>query len=271
MGSLDEVRKQFQSWIQPQIKWMRKIWQVNNSGFDTKISQEHSGFQNTWSGLNDIELDVEILQKINNSGFDNVWSGLNDVEADVEKLQKINNSGLDTIHTDLLKKQREEISGFQKIWNINYSGLNDIESDIEKLQRINNSGLDSIHSDLQTKINQEASGFKEINKERMTGWFLISGTGQPLSGSLFSAGAYTLPVSLIDYTDKTFYWYSIDSSGTLTIQVRDPNSGWNDYDTQAFVSGSLIVYPMTALAEAVRLRNEVVMSGTVKAWYVARA
>jgi len=149
MGSLDEVRKQFQSWIQPQIKWMRKIWQVSNSGFDTKISQEHSGFQNTWSGLNDIESDVETLQKINNSGFDtlhsdllkkqreeisgfqNVWSGLNDVEADVEKLQKINNSGLDMIHTDLLKKQREEISGFQKIWSINYSGLQNVASGVK--------------------------------------------------------------------------------------------------------------------------------------------
>jgi len=131
MGSLDEIRKQFQAWIQPQIKWMRKIWQVNNSGFDTKISQEYSGFKNTWSGLNDVELDVEILQRINNSGFDNVWSGLNDVEADVEKLQKINNSGLVTIHTDLLKKQREEISGFQKIWNINYSGLQNIASGVK--------------------------------------------------------------------------------------------------------------------------------------------
>jgi len=106
MGSLDEIRKQFQSWIQPQIKWMKKIWQVNNSGFDTKISQEYSGFKNTWSGLNDIEADIETLQKINNSGFD-------------------------TLHSDLLKKQREEISGFQKIWNINYSGLQNIASGVK--------------------------------------------------------------------------------------------------------------------------------------------
>ena len=106
MGSLDEIRKQFQAWIQPQIKWMKKIWQVNNSGFDTKISQEYSGFRNTWSGLNDIETDVEVLQKINNSGFD-------------------------TLHSDLLKKQREEISGFQKIWNINYSGLQNIASGVK--------------------------------------------------------------------------------------------------------------------------------------------
>jgi len=103
MGSLDEIRKQFQAWIQPQIQWLRKIWHVNSSGFDL----------------------------MNYSGFQNISSGLNDIETDVETLQTINNSGFDTLHSDLLKKQREEISGFQKIWNINYSGLQNIASGVK--------------------------------------------------------------------------------------------------------------------------------------------
>lgn len=102
------------------------------------------------------------------------------------------------------------------------------------------------------------------------GYFIASGTGIGLSGLVFPSGAFTLGVDTGGFTYKTFYWYSIDSSGALAIEVQDPLNGWFGYDTMAFTSGTLASYIMTAQARRVRLANESGMSGTVTAWYVMR-
>ena len=95
---------------------------------------------------------------------------------------------------------------------------------------------------------------------------LLNGT----TGDTFGSGLCTEPLSTLYYRYKTFYWNSVDTSGTLTIQTQEIGGGWHNYDTQVFTSGVLATYILTAQATRVRLCNASGISGTINAWYVMR-
>jgi len=209
---------------------------INNSGFDT-----------LQSGINDVQREVIELQVINRSGF-------RDIETDIERLVGINHSGFDI-------KIRQEASGFGNTW----SGLREIETTVNTIEVINRSGLNDIETEVQQLQQINRSGFNKC-KSGVEGYFAISGVG--LSGTVMPSGANTDIVATLNLGDKAFYWYSTDSSGTMTVQVGDPLNNFFDYDTVAFTSGTLTSYIMTGRIGRVRLQNEANMSGTIRAWYV---
>lgn len=91
-----------------------------------------------------------------------------------------------------------------------------------------------------------------------------------LSGAVVASGATTEPVYTYEFSDKTFYWESEDSSGTFTVMVMNPISGWHTLRAITFASGTLVNYTMSGQAIAVQLTNTTSASGTIYAWYMMR-
>jgi len=103
MGELDEIRKQRNTWSTPIVNAIESLQIV-------KQRQEASGFQNTWSGLNDVEREIIQLQDITRSGFltkiaiERSGFALGNNISGIRILQTINRSGfndLETINTDI--------------------------------------------------------------------------------------------------------------------------------------------------------------------------
>ena len=91
--------------------------------------------------------------------------------------------------------------------------------------------------------------------------------GVEWNGKAIEADAVTDELPALGFTHKTFYFLS-DADGTLTVEVKEPDGEWREYDSVSITANKLEQYTPPAQAVAFRLRFSA--SATVTAWYVMR-
>jgi len=79
-----------------------------------------------------------------------------------------------------------------------------------------------------------------------------------------SADDETKEVNVEGYQNKTIYFLS-DTDGTLTIYVSEPDGDWQTYDSVTITANTLKTYPMTGMAEKIKLKFSA--TAKVTAWY----